>query len=200
MIQDYFTELSQQLAPTGLNWENVRRAYAGRAYHNLTHLDEMIGHLPQHAAPQDPVVFGVALVYHDIVHKPTRSDNEERSARSAERDLRQDTSISAERIDRCRQLILSTKQHLPSPADDGDEALLIDLDLAVLARAPDSYDQYATAVRREFWMLPYFVFRNGRTRVLTALLDRPAIYHTAFGRDHYEAPARENLWRELRNL
>ncbi len=199
MIQEYFNGISRQLLPVGLDWNNLSRAYAGRPYHNLFHLEEMVSHLPQHEPPRDPLILGVALLYHDIVYKPTRTDNEDRSARSAARVLGE-ASVPQDRIDRCEQIILATQQHLPPASDDGDGALLIDLDLCVLARDPAGYDQYSAAVRQEFWMVPGFVFRTGRTRVITGLLDRSTIFQTDYGREHYEAPARENLWRELRNL
>ena len=160
----------------------------------------MIGHLNRHPAPQNPDVFGFALLYHDIVYKPTRKDNEERSAASAARQLELGGQASGEQIRRCRELILATRDHLPAAQDDGDEALLIDLDLAVLARDPSGYDRYLDAVRREFWMVPGFVFRKARRQFLTTFLDRPTVYHTDYGRAHYEPAARENLWRELREL
>ena len=201
-IESYFERLRNQLAPAPLSWQNVRRAYTGRAYHNLDHLNEMLDHLQRHrtagAVVRDEEMFGVALVYHDLVHKPTRKDNEARSAAAASEILAQPPTLSPSRIARCDQLILSTKAHLPGPEDDGDEALLIDLDLAVLARDAGGYDRYAAAVRKEFWMLPGFVFRKGRSKALTAFLDRKQIYHTEFGREAYETKARENLWRELR--
>jgi predicted metal-dependent HD superfamily phosphohydrolase len=87
-----------------------------------------------------------------------------------------------------------------SETDPPDTPLLIDLDLAVLARPATDYDRYTAAIRKEYWMVPGFVYRKERTRVLAHLLDRPTIYQTPYGRKHYEAPARENLWRELREL
>lgn len=200
MVEAYFTNLRTQLNCPEQSWHNVEKAYAGRAYHNLDHLEEMLSDLPQHAPPRDSLIFGVALIYHDIVYKPTRSDNESRSAESAARALRQSGGIEDSRIERCSQLIMATKHHRPSSQDDGDEALLIDLDLTVLARSPEGYDRYRAALRKEFWMIPGFVFRNRRRAVLTSFLDRPHIYHTDYGRAHYEPPARENLWRELREL
>ncbi|PPK87494.1 putative metal-dependent HD superfamily phosphohydrolase [Neolewinella xylanilytica] len=200
MVEAFFTHLCDHLDCPQESWKNVRKAYAGRAYHNLDHLDEMLAHLPDHVPPLDPSVFGIALVYHDIVYKPTRSDNERRSAHSAERLLEQGGKLTPDRIRRCTELILATKEHLPSLQDNGDESLLIDLDLAVLARPPEAYDRYTAALRQEFWMVPGFVFRSGRRKVLTTLLDRTHIYHTELGRATYEGPARENLWRELREL
>ncbi|NJB87404.1 putative metal-dependent HD superfamily phosphohydrolase [Lewinella marina] len=200
MIQQYFEGLARRLPSEGFNWDNIRRAYTGRPYHNLEHLDEMVAELPRHRPPKDPEMLGVALLYHDIVYKPTRIDNEERSAQSAVRMLEQLPSLAPARIERCHALIMATKDHLPSEEDDGDEALLIDLDLVVLARDPAGYAQYTAGLRQEFWMLPYFTFRPKRTAAITAFLDRPHIFHTEYGREHYEPQARENLWRELRNL
>ncbi|MGB3801408.1 MAG: hypothetical protein WA952_16440 [Lewinella sp.] len=200
MVESYFADIRRQLDCPEESWHNVEQAYAGRAYHNLDHLDEMLALLPEHEPPRDTLVFGISVVYHDIVYKPTRSDNEQRSADSATRLLERGGKLTADRIARCADLILATKGHIPSEHDDGDEALLIDLDLAVLARSPTDYDRYTAALRKEFWMIPGFVFRNGRRKVLTGLLDRPRIYHTEVGSSRYEAPARENLWRELREL
>ncbi len=208
MIEAFFEGIRQELALPLLDWKHVNRAYSGRAYHNLHHLEEMLGELRKQEAagaeafpaPADPPVFGLALVYHDIVYKPTRLDNEARSADSAANVLTTSGTVSAARIDRCRQLILATRKHVPSRGDNGDEGLLIDLDLAVLAREAAGYDRYTAAIRKEFWMIPGFVFRRKRAEALTGLLDREEIYATTYGREHYEEQARKNLWRELRNL
>ncbi len=206
MIEAYFEGIRQELALPPLEWKHVKRAYAGRPYHNLAHLEEMLDALRKQegaatfTAPADPPVFGLALVYHDIVYKPTRLDNEARSADSAAQALTALGTIAAPRIERCRQLILATRKHLPSCDDNGDEGLLIDLDLAVLARGAAGYDRYRAAIRKEFWMIPGFVFRKKRSEVLTRYLDRETIYATPYGQKTYEAQARKNLWRELRNL
>ena len=201
-IESFFYSLQQQLPTLDLNWKNVRRAYTGRPYHNLDHLNEMLEHLEHHRsagnAPTDEGIFGMALVYHDLVYKPTRSDNEQRSAQAAE-ELLLAGNISLDRIAHCTALIMATKAHLPVPQHH-DANLLIDLDLAVLARDADGYDRYAAAVRKEFWMVPGFVFRKGRVKALNQFLDREHIYQTDYGRAEYEEQARENLWREVRSL
>ena len=203
-IESFFRTLEQQLPTVPLSWQNVRRAYTGRAYHNLDHLNEMLRHLEQHRAAAegalfaDEPLFNMALVYHDLVYKPTRSDNEARSAAAAA-ELLTAGQLPPVQIARVEGLIVATKAHVPE-AGDRDAALLIDLDLAVLARSPADYDKYAAAVRKEFWMIPGFVFRKGRTQALNQFLDREHIYHTPFGRAGYEAQARDNLWRELRGI
>jgi predicted metal-dependent HD superfamily phosphohydrolase len=202
VIKAYFAELREQLPTAPLDWENIARAYADRPYHNLSHLDEMLTHLEMHGRDRivDPTIFALALVYHDIVYKPTRKNNEERSAEAAVEILRSMEGIEKKRVERCHRLIMVTKRHLPTAKDDGDESLLIDLDLAVLAREPAAYDEYATAVRQEFWMIPGFVFRKARIKALNGFLDRDHIYHTQLGRQRYETTARNNLWREIQSL
>ena len=200
VVEAFYTRLQDSLGLAPDCWPNIKRAYAGRAYHNLDHLEEMIRHLADHPAPHAPDIFGFALLYHDIVYKPTRKDNEERSAASAVRQLELGGQADHQAVRRCRELIEATRYHRPSKEADGDEALLIDLDLAVLARDPAGYDRYLAGVRREFWMIPGFVFRKARRQFLTDFLDRPYVYHTPYGRTRYEPAARENLWRELREL
>lgn len=201
MVEAYFYRLRDEIDAPVLDWPGVERAYRGRPYHNLDHLDEMLERLTEHPQrPVDDVIFATALIYHDVVYKPTRKDNEARSARKARGILESTRGISQARIERCEQLIMCTKHHHPPHQDDGDGALLIDLDLAVLSRPTKGYERYRNAVRREFWMIPGFVYRKGRRKVLTSLLDRERIYHTDYAHEKHEGVARENLWRELRAL
>ncbi|MTB53642.1 hypothetical protein [Lewinella sp. W8] len=183
-------------------WPAIARAYRGRAYHNLEHLGEMITHLtalPVLPAPASSPTFAMALIYHDYVYRPTRGDNEAKSADVCVEHL-SGTDASLTQLERCRQLIMATKTHRPSASDDGGEALLIDLDLAVLARPAEKYRQYVKAIRKEFWMYPGVLYRPGRIKVLRHFLDQEHIYKTAYGREHYEARARKNLTAELRQL
>lgn len=180
-------------------WSTIAEAYRGRAYHNLDHLGEMLGHLPRlsaNLAPAAAPVFGFALIYHDVVYRAGRKDNEARSADLAVAALRQAAASPADQV-RCRRLIMATRNH---EAETEEEAILVDLDLAVLARDPVGYDRYARAVRREFRRFPAFLYRPGRRKALRHFLEKEYIYHTTTARKNWEEPARENLERELREL
>ncbi|MEO0735119.1 MAG: hypothetical protein AAFZ52_19955, partial [Bacteroidota bacterium] len=146
--------------------------------------------------PAAAPLFGLALVYHDVIYRAGRKDNEARSADLLEKDLREMGQDQAA-ADYCRRLIMATKLHVPSSEDAGEEALLIDLDLAVLARDTTGYDNYTQGVRQEFRKYPGFLYRPGRKKALRHFLEQDRIYHTAFFRDLYEDLARENLRREL---
>lgn len=184
------------------SWPAIAADYSGRAYHNLDHLREMIGHLHASStgiAPAAAPLFGLALIYHDVVYRAGRSDNEARSADRLVADL-QPHGLSAADANYCRRLVMATKHHVPSASDKGDEALLIDLDLAVLARPANGYDEYAAAVRQEFSLFPGFLYRRGRKKALRHFLDQPAIYRTPHFRSLWEERARENMERELAGL
>ncbi|MEL7163638.1 MAG: hypothetical protein AAFN92_22965 [Bacteroidota bacterium] len=162
----------------------------------------MLEHLtlfPLNFAPAAAPLFGLALVYHDIVYRAGRKDNEARSADVLERDLRAIGQDQAA-VNYSRRLIMATKTHQPSGEDAGEESIMIDLDLAVLARDAAGYDAYAKAVRHEFRRYPGFLYRPGRKKALQHFLEQDHIYHTPFFRERYEDRARENLRRELQAL
>jgi len=202
---EYYQICLQCLSP-GRNsaWKEIENDYRGRAYHNLHHLKEMISHLPANSPFSKPdgrreALFGMALIYHDVVYRAGRKDNERRSADRAATDLLA-AGDSRQEADYCRRLIMATKIHQPAGENGEDQKLLIDLDLAVLARLPDEYDDYAAAVRKEFSLYPDFLYRPGRRKALQHFLDQEYIYHTSGFRDRFEASARENLRRELNAL
>jgi len=197
---DYYHHCLKILAPAAPSeWTSIEAAYAGRAYHNLNHLEEMLGHftaLPTDIAPAAPPTFGIALIYHDLVYSAGRKDNEAKSADLAASALREiGTDISQEQY--CRKLIMATKTHA---ATTEDEALLVDLDLAVLARPATGYDAYAKAVRQEFSRFPGFLYRPGRKKALRHFLEKNRIYQTDYFHQRFEDAARTNLEREIKTL
>lgn len=198
----YYRICLQLLNPAAVNaWPAIKKAYEGRAYHNLNHLQEMISHLPEGSPFRLPesrraALFGIALVYHDIIYQAGKKDNEKRSADQAEAALLLAGASKAE-VSFCRRLIMATKTHQPDGPEETDQCLLIDLDLAVLARTPEGYDAYARAVRKEFRWFPDFLYRPGRRKALQHFLEQDFLYHTATFREDYEDRARANLKREM---
>lgn len=199
---EYYQICLQLLSPMAVTaWPTIKKAYEGRAYHNLNHLQEMINHFPEDSSFRLPesrqaALFGIALIYHDIIYRAGRKDNEKRSADQAEAALLQ-VGASKEEADYCRRLIMATKTHQPDGPEADDQCLLIDLDLAVLARMPEGYDVYSLAVRKEFSLYPDFLYRPGRRKALQHFLEQDFIYHTSVFRKHFEESARDNLTREL---
>ena len=200
MLQTFYEECLTAIKPEARSaWPAIAQAYAGRAYHNLDHLTEMLGHyrtITPTLAPAAPPIFGISLIYHDIVYRAGRADNEARSADMAVAAL-QAAGVDTDGQNYCRALIMATKTHQPGSDDEG---LLVDLDLAVLARPAKGYDAYTEAIRKEFSLFPGFLYRPGRKKALQHFLKKSNIYHHSFFQKHWESPARENLLREIERL
>ncbi|MFH0176373.1 hypothetical protein ACIA6D_13275 [Streptomyces cacaoi] len=170
-----------------------------RRYHTLTHLTEVLDRvdvLAEHAA--DPDVVRLAAWFHDAVYLPDRSENEERSARLAERAL-PEAGVSPERTAEVARLVRLTVTHDPAD-DDLDGQVLCDADLAILAAPPTAYAAYTAAVREEYHFVPNDAFRAGRADILRQLLDLPRLFRTSYGSERWEATARYNLRGELELL
>lgn len=170
-----------------------------RRYHTLTHLTAVLDHvdvLEQHAA--DPDVVRLAAWFHDAVYLPDRSENEERSARLAERAL-PEAGVPDEKTAEVARLVRLTVGHDPAD-DDRDGQVLCDADLAILAAPPSAYAAYTAAVREEYGFVPGDAFRAGRAAILRQLLDLPRLFRTPHGAAHWEATARYNLRGELEML
>jgi predicted metal-dependent HD superfamily phosphohydrolase len=200
MLQTFYEDCLAAINPeVGSAWPAIDLAYAGRAYHNLDHLTEMLSHyrsIPPGLAPAAPPIFGIALIYHDIVYRAGRADNEARSADMAVATL-QAAGVGTAGQDYCRDLIMATKTHRPG---NDDEGLLVDLDLAVLARSAEGYDVYTRAIRKEFSLYPGFLYRPGRKKALQHFTNQSNIYYHSHFRNDWEVDARKNLLREIEEL
>ncbi len=167
-----------------------------RHYHTLAHIEAMLAHFDAHLAlAQHADWVHAAIWFHDAIYEPTRADNEARSAALAVSTLHALGWPDAA-CKRVAALIELTARH-EAPAGDGDAALLIDLDLSILAAAPATYDRYVTQVRREYAHVSDADFRAGRHDFVAALLARERIFSTPQLHDVWEALACENLQREL---
>jgi predicted metal-dependent HD superfamily phosphohydrolase len=99
---------------------------------------------------------------------------------------------------RVADLVLATR-HLTIPREP-DAQLLCDIDLSILGRAPEVFDEFERRIRREYASVPEPTYRSGRSEVLAGFLRRRSIYQTELFRNRYEVSARANLERTLRGL
>ncbi len=174
-----------------------RWAEQHRGYHDLAHLDEVlarVGTLEAEAGDADTV--RLAAWFHDAVYDPTAQDNEDRSADLATTTL-SGLDLAPGRVAEVARLVRLTATHGVGPGD-GDGAVLCDADLAVLASDGLRYTSYVEGVRREYAHLDDATFAAGRAKVLTRLLDRPALFRTVHGHATWEQRARANVAAELR--
>ncbi|MDX3455476.1 hypothetical protein PV396_26665 [Streptomyces sp. ME02-8801-2C] len=177
-----------------------------RHYHTLTHLTAVLDHVDvlertfeEAGTPvPDLALVRLAAWFHDAVYAPDRSENEERSARLAERAL-SEAGVSPESTAEVARLVRLTVTHAPEPADLAGQ-VLCDADLAILAAPQDTYAAYTAAVREEYAFVPEDAFRQGRADVLRQLLDLPRLFWTPYGTERWEEAARANIAAELERL
>jgi predicted metal-dependent HD superfamily phosphohydrolase len=116
-----------------------------RHYHNLAHIEDCLDKLARidGLSVAEREILTEAIWWHDVVYDATRSDNEELSAELAEE------HVAAGIRQEVGRLIRLTKTHQVEPADKLG-AILISIDLSILAAEPSRYDDYAAAIRREY--------------------------------------------------
>ena len=185
--------------------EDLVHAYgeAHRHYHTLDHIAALLTLLDRHGADvSDREALTLAILFHDVVYDPTRPDNEEASAAWATARLDGLGFPEAVRT-KVARYVLATRHGRPLDAADAGEAdlaLLLDLDLSILAAPPGDYRAYALAIRREYAFVPDSLYRPGRRRVLEGFLRRERIYLTGRLRAAWEQAARANLAAEVAQL
>lgn len=175
-----------------------RYSESHRAYHTLHHLSECLQLLElARGGNRSGAEIEIALWFHDAIYDPRRSDNEARSAEWARRELRR-AGASIELQDRIGALVMVTA-HEGAPQTD-DEALMSDIDLAILGSGPARFDEYEQQVRTEYQHVPLKLYRAGRRKLLADFLARPQIYFTESFREQREDSARRNLQRSVARL
>lgn len=193
--------MSQWRAPeSDAEFRKLRSAYSEphRHYHTNRHIDDCLAQLDEvsHLA-HAPEEIEAALWFHDAIYKPTSSTNELDSADWASQFL---TSVggSDQKCARVHRHIMATRHTGESLS--GDMAIVVDIDVSVLGRNPDVYDQYEKAIRKEYRWVPGPIFRRKRIEVLESFLKRQVLYDTEYFRSRYEEQARSNLRRAIMEL
>jgi len=182
----------------------LRAAYAepSRAYHHFGHVEEV---LREHASVpcfEDPVATALAVLFHDAVYLPGRTDNEERSASLARGLIVEHLPRWSDKVLRVETLIRLTARHGHlEPGDlDLDAKLFLDCDMAILGAPQDRFDDYDRAIRVEHAAVPDPAYRAGRGAFLTRLLEKERLFLSELFHDRLDEPARANLARALERI
>jgi len=189
---------------------SLEAAYAvpPRAYHDFHHVGEVLRHYQEVAAGPgwtQPREVALAVLYHDAIYEPGRSDNETRSARFAVEQItrwRPEAGIDVQRVAHLIELTARHGQFVPAdfdgdPAPD-DVRLFLDCDMAILGAGPAVFDAYDRGIAAEYrGTLPAWLFRLNRRRFLKALLARERIFLSDYFHARLDAQARANLRRAV---
>lgn len=179
-----------------------------RAYHHFGHVREVLRHFHDvESGPgwRQPSEVGLAVLYHDAVYRPGRSDNEAASARLARDRIAAwlpDAGIDAARVAHLVELTARHGRHVPTDFDDdpaGDDARhFLDCDMAILGADPDAFGRYDRAIAQEYaGVMPAWLFRVRRRSFLRGLLRSERIYLSDFFHARLEERARDNLRRAI---
>jgi predicted metal-dependent HD superfamily phosphohydrolase len=169
-----------------------------RAYHNLSHVGECLDLLGRHRSGVNaPDVLELALWFHDCIYVPGRSDNEARSAAIGAMAARA-LGLGERTSNRISALILATR-HASLPTTE-DEAILLDIDLSILAAGDARYDRYAAQIRAEHEFVKDAEFAAGRAKFLRSMLKRPRLFHSSLLGSALEPRARANVAAEISRL
>jgi predicted metal-dependent HD superfamily phosphohydrolase len=164
-----------------------------RHYHDLSHVAACLVVLePWRSLSTRSAEVISALLFHDVVYVPMAKSNEAESAVLARRVLDGADPDATARIARA---IEATRTH-DAPADP-DAALVLDVDMSILAAAPDVFDRYEAAVRAEHAAIDDASFARGRSAFVAACLAREVLFHVPALHAAWDGAARANLRRSL---
>ena len=178
----------------------LHKAYSERhrKYHTMEHVRACLQHFENvRGLAEEPHAIELAIWFHDAVYKTRSSKNEADSAFLAQSFLEENT-VDNDIIKKVVRLILATKHD--APIYDGDTALLVDIDLAILGAEERLFWEFEENVREEYSWVPWFLYRRERTKILRSFLDRPSIYSTANFQEKFEKRAKANIEAAIERL
>jgi predicted metal-dependent HD superfamily phosphohydrolase len=175
-----------------------RYSCAGRVYHTLSHVKALITLDEELKAGEASDALMFAIWYHDIAYDTRRADNEEKSAELAGNALGR-LGVPIGTINDVEKMILATKHHdAANLRSDGE--LFLDLDISILGAPPRLYKEYSSAIREEYEWVPWPIYRDGRSKILSGFVQRPSIFFTNRFNAKYENQARTNIEGELNEM
>ena len=171
-----------------------------RGYHGWDHPLALLRHFEGvKDSLHDPIAVEAAILFHDAIYDPKRTDNEPLSAKLAAQVLV--GHLDPEALARTVRMIEATQFHAVrddiSAEEAHDTAIFLDLDLSILGAAPEVFDAYEEGVRKEYGFVPEAAFKAGRAAILEQFLAREQLSLSTWGFERFEAPARRNLKRSL---
>lgn len=169
-----------------------------RYYHTVKHIEAMLAH---YDAVKDlaerPAEVELAIWFHDVIYKPFSKSNELDSAEWA-KEFCLSNGYDLEGAERVHSLIMATLHN--GKAQDKDQKLIVDIDLTILGASPEVYEEFERNVRKEYKMVPSFIYRKKRKELLESFLNNASIYSLDYFKNKYESAARHNISRAIEAL
>ena len=189
---------AKALAAAKTACEDIIRRYSGphRHYHKMSHITAALKKFDViRDRLSDPDAVEMAIWLHDVIYDAKRSDNEEASARYAQKLL---TSLghTARTTNRVMDLIEATK-HAHDARLTADAKYMVDIDLSSFGVPWKTFARNGANLRKEYAHLADADHTKNQIAFLGSMLARKHIYATQFFRERYEARARANITKTL---
>ncbi len=203
MFHEIFSKYTDEKTVIKL-FADVIKCYTAKSrhYHDMNHIYSMCVSwgLFKNKLVNPDVIF-MAIIYHDIIYKPIKSNNEEKSSEYFEKNIAPLLNLNNSFVLEVCIAILATKHDEASKEyyiDSTDIQYLLDFDLHVLGTPHESeYEWYRDGVRKEYKIYPDCLYKPGRKKVLESFLKRKSIYLTKDWQVS-EKKARKNLRNEIK--
>ncbi len=169
-----------------------------RGYHDLSHIEACLTLLDEvsHLASNTESL-KIAFWFHDAIYKAFSRTNEADSADLAIRFLKENGSSQQFQKTVYNLIMVTEHKSLPSTQD---EKIMVDIDLSILGTDSERYALYKKGVRKEYKLVPMFIYRKKRKEILEEFLNRSPIYHIEYFQNKFEVMARRNIEQEIAEL
>jgi predicted metal-dependent HD superfamily phosphohydrolase len=204
MVENRFVALwnrcfadSEGERPTTIYADLVRRySEPHRCYHTCDHITHCLKQFDLAADLMDNSdAVEMGLWFHDVICEPGAADNELKSAQLFEKITDDQPSSLKQSV---YDLIMVTKH--PEKPKCLDEKFMVDIDLSSFGLPWGAFMRDSQAVREEFAHAPDESFFAGHLKFLNSLIGRPTFFFTDFFQTRYEAIARDNIARYMKDL
>ncbi len=137
-----------------------------RKYHAKSHLRDLLKQIDADTATdeREKDILRLAAIFHDILYDPTRTDNEEESARFF---LAHCNNQESPDIQHIHHIILDTKTHEPR---SHLATLFCAMDMSVVLKPYDGLLTWEEGIRYEYSHLPDHVYRQQRIAFLRKMV------------------------------
>ncbi|KAK5579413.1 hypothetical protein RB653_009096 [Dictyostelium firmibasis] len=197
----------EKLEETDKWWNVINQRYneKQRYYHNLAHINELLNLEEQfNSKLKKSEVVQWSIWFHDIIYDPTKSDNEEQSAKLFH-DFSKDVRLPDQVTLDVSRYILATANHTKVKSDaesDKDLLYFLDMDLSILGTDESIYKTYSDAIKKEYSHIEDDKYRVGRSKILQSFVDAgyESLFKTNEFKEIYGQKAIENLKNEIKQL
>ena len=183
-------------------WKIIQTYYeeSQRHYHTLKHIASLLQLSLQYSSfIKNKFVVNMAIIFHDLIYEPTKSDNEEQSANMFKALLGE--YLPQTDADKVYHYIIITKSHLieGEDASDWDLQYFIDFDMSILGSDPlEIYMDYAHQVRQEYIHVSANDYCAGRSKFLVKLVADSENQKSVFSTEVFRSMLEEHMRRNIR--